>query len=640
MRDRLRALPSAMPRRMGSLMLLLGAVLALGPTRAAAAQEAAAAPPESASAPASAPEAAPEAAASAPADPPRAAPYQLEVVAPEPLDVLLRTYLDLARYRTDPELADVTDAEIQRLIAATPAQARALLETEGYFNATVTVERLPITPMRIRVQVDPGVRARINRVTLEVQGDIQDRADAGSARDQALLGEIDRGWRLRAGRGFRQSTWTAEKSEVLGRLRADGYPGASWAGTAAEVFAVRNEVRLFAVADSGPLYRFGPMQVEGLKLHRREAVSHLSTFEPGERYTEKQVLDFQERLQKSGLFESASVVLDPDPEQAEAAPVRVTVREAPLQDLTLGVGYSDVTRERATVEHLHRKVLGYHWQSKTKMELGRDQRTVSLELTSHMKRNQYRNLVAYQGERFTSDDSASTTSHRLRVGRTRDTERIERLYFGEYVSARVSTDLGATRASALTANYHWVLREVDSILLPTKGYTASAQIAAGHANSPQGNGPLARLYGRLTWYQPLGNAWYASARVEMGNVITRGEVGVPDTLLFRAGGDESVRGYAYRSIGPDLGGTVVGGKILGTASVELARPFSRRMRDWWWAVFVDGGDASNSWKTLSPKMGYGAGVRWRSPVGPLRIDLAYGEELQRLRLHLSVGVAF
>lgn len=611
--------------RWASLALLGGVTLGAAAQAQAPATEAAASA-EAASTP-------------APADA-RAAPYTLEIVAPEPLDALLRTYLDLSRYRTDPDLADVTEAEILRLIAATPAQARALLETEGYFNAQVTARRLPVTPARVRIEVDPGPRTRVSRATVEVQGTIQDLAEAGSERDRALLREIDRGWRLRQGRSFRQSTWNDEKSELLGRLRTDGYPGAAWAGTAAEVNAPANEVRLFVVADSGPLYQFGPMRVEGLKLHRREAVTHLSTFDPGDRYTEKQVLDFQERLQTSGLFESASVVIDPDPEHAAAAPVTITVREAPLQDLTLGVGYSDVTRERATVEHVHRKVFGYNWVSKTKMELGRDQRTVSLELTSHAKRDLYRNLVAYAGERFTSDDSASTTSHRLRIGRTRDTPRIERLYFGEYTSSRVTTDLGVRRATALTANYHWVLREVDSILLPTDGYTLSAQLAAGQARSPEGNGPLARLYGRLTWYKPLGNSWYANARVELGNVLTRGTVGVPDTLLFRAGGDDSVRGYAYRSIGPDLGGTIVGGKLLGTGSVELARPFSRRMRDWWWAVFLDAGDASNSWKTFSPKLGYGAGVRWRSPVGPLRVDLAWGEETRRLRLHLSVGIAF
>jgi translocation and assembly module TamA len=60
----------------------------------------------------------------------------------------------------------------------------------------------------------------------------------------------------------------------------------------------------------------------------------------------------------------------------------------------------------------------------------------------------------------------------------------------------------------------------------------------------------------------------------------------------------------------------------------------------WWAVFVDAGRAAEGWKGFKPALGYGVGVRWRSPVGPLRADLAYGEELNQFRLHVSVGIAF
>jgi len=567
-------------------------------------------------------------------------PYLLRITAPDDLDDLLSTYLDLARFRTDPALADVTEAEIRRLVAATPAQAQSLLETRGYFNPVIRITTDEGSPPTITLQVDPGERTRVSRATVEVQGDIVERAEQGDARDRQLLAEIQAGWRLREGRPFSQGWWNSEKSELLGRLRTDGYPAAAWSGTAAEVDAPRNTVRLFAVADSGPLYRFGPTSIEGLSLHREEAVSNLLTFQPGQRYTEKQVLDLQERLQRSGLFESASVIVDPDPATAEAAPVAITVRELPLQDLTLGVGYSDVARLRGTIEHLHRRPFGLNWVSKNKLELGRDQKALKSELISHPKADQYRNLLAFAGERFSSASSAPTDSYRVRAGRTQDTERIDRLYYGEYTTAIVTTDLGRQRASAITANYEWVWRNVDNILLPTQGIAASAQVGAGHARSDTGNGPFTRLYGRLSGYQPLGG-WYGSARLEAAEVFTRNNVSVPDTLLFRAGGDESVRGYPYRSIGPQQGGTTVGGKVLATASAELARPFSaRNLRQWWWAVFVDAGDATNSWQDYAVKIGAGAGIRWRSPVGPLKIDAAYGEETNRWRLHLSVGIAY
>jgi translocation and assembly module TamA len=128
-------------------------------------------------------------------------------------------------------------------------------------------------------------------------------------------------------------------------------------------------------------------------------------------------------------------------------------------------------------------------------------------------------------------------------------------------------------------------------------------------------------------------------RVELGQIAAKANVGVPDPLLFRAGGDESVRGYGYRTLGPVVDGVVTSGRSLFTASAEIARPVSERLPDVWWAAFVDAGNASENWGAMDPALGYGVGVRWRSPVGPLKIDLAYGQEVQRFRIHLSVGIA-
>jgi translocation and assembly module TamA len=116
---------------------------------------------------------------------------------------------------------------------------------------------------------------------------------------------------------------------------------------------------------------------------------------------------------------------------------------------------------------------------------------------------------------------------------------------------------------------------------------------------------------------------------------------VPDALGFRAGGDDSVRGYAYRSLTPvdAAGGTVSGQSVL-TASVEVARPILASMPSVWGALFIDAGRAVTHWSDFKPALGYGVGLRWRSPIGPLRADLAWADELKKLRLHLSVGIAF
>src|SRR5690606_24727133 len=127
--------------------------------------------------------------------------------------------------------------------------------------------------------------------------------------------QLRRAWALPEGDPFRNRDWSDAKSDALARLRGAGYASATWVGTAAEVDAERDEVRLFLVADSGPLYRYGGLQIDGLVVHEAETVRNLAATEPGAPVTEALLLDFQDRLVKSGLFESVNVTLDPDPAQ-------------------------------------------------------------------------------------------------------------------------------------------------------------------------------------------------------------------------------------------------------------------------------------------------------------------------------------
>ena len=143
----------------------------------------------------------------------------------------------------------------------------------------------------------------------------------------------------------------------------------------------------------------------------------------------------------------------------------------------------------------------------------------------------------------------------------------------------------------------------------------------------------------MTGYRPLGGLWNLQWRLEAGEVFAKSDVTIPDTLLFRAGGQDSVRGYGYRTLGPEVNGVVTSGRMLFTSSVEFARPFSSQIPALWGAVFIDAGNASNSWNDMRPAIGVGPGIRWRSPVGALRVDLAYGVDDRKWRLEVSLGIA-
>ena len=564
----------------------------------------------------------------------------LVIDAPSQLRTLLLRNLDLARLTALTGAETPDEVEWLRLVATAPAQVRELLQTEGYFSPEVQVRRERGPPPVVHVRVVPGPRARVQEVMLSVQGVVRERADAGDAQAREQIQALHAWWPLPPGDTFRNPDWSAAKTGALARLRAGGYANASVTTSGAEIDADRNQARLTLTLDSGPLYLAGELRVEGLVLHDEAVVRHLAGFGPGTPLTEALLLDYQERLRKSGLFDTIAVTFDNDPTTAAAAPVTVQLRELPLQSLTLGAGISANFGPRATAEHTHRRLFGLPATMHNKLEYGRDRQAYEGELSSYPGEQFYRNMIGGQVERLQTNVD-DVLSQRLRVGRTQDTNRIERLYFVGLDRSVQTTAVVHKEARAPSVQYHVIWRDLDSVILPTRGISLSGQGGVGYATSNYADsGAFTRAYARVTGYLPLGASWYGTGRLEFGQIFKRDSVAVPDALAFRAGGDDSVRGYDYRTLAPkDDDGVIIGGNVLATASIEVARPFES-LPSVWWAVFFDAGRAANSWNGFKPAYGYGLGLRWRSPVGPLRADVAYGQELHQLRLHVSVGIAF
>lgn len=622
--------------RVGRMPLLLATLLATGTP--ALAQDTAPAAATAASAPA----------AALPPDDEvdsRDVTWTLDIVAPAELRTLLSRYLDLSRYLATPDTARVPRGELMRLRQAAPAQARALLETVGHFNAKVSTQaRDDGQVIALTLRVEPGPLTRVAQSRLEFEGPLSVSAEAGDADAAQLVARARRGWSLPAGEVYTQDRWSGAKGEVLALLRAEGYATSAWSGTVAQVRTADDRATLFLVADSGPLYRFGAVEVSGLDHVDADTVRALQTFTAGEPLREQALLDYQDRLVKSSLFDSVAIEMEPDPARADAMPVVVRVRERSLQQATLGLGVSDNTGPRVTLEHLHQRFLGFPWQAKSKFQLGRTDQQAAIDLTSHPLPGPYRNLLSASVGR-TEASGLDVTSQRARLGRSKDDQRLERLYYLEWqrsLTRSLATGQRVDDASAISGNYQWIWRQLDHPLLPTKGLSLSLDTALGRSFATvQRSGVFGRVNGRLTHYATLGQSWYSTSRLQIGQVFSATDVAVPYSLLFRTGGDDSVRGYAYQSLGPlDTSGAAVGGRVAVVGSVELARPFLRSMPALWGATFVDVGNAATRWNTLDAALGYGVGLRWRSPVGALRMDLAYGQQVRKVRLHFSVGITF
>jgi translocation and assembly module TamA len=146
-----------------------------------------------------------------------------------------------------------------------------------------------------------------------------------------------------------------------------------------------------------------------------------------------------------------------------------------------------------------------------------------------------------------------------------------------------------------------------------------------------------RAMASASLFVPLSRRDDLLLRGELGEVRTDSRQGIPSTFLFRTGGDQTVRGYAYQSLGvPQLEG-VVGARYLAVGSIEYTRWIGD---NWGLAAFMDAGDAWDPDHSFQAAKGYGVGARFRTPIGPIRADLAYGERTQEYRLHFSVGYTF
>ena len=592
----------------------------------------------------------------------RAATRELVVEAPSPFKALLEKNLDLERAARLPEADSLDDAEWARLTAAAPAQARALAQTEGYFRADVTVAADPADAHRIVITLVPGEPATVGRLTLDFDGELARHAESGDARALDLEARLRSEWELQPGQLFRNRNWDSAKAQMLSALRNEGYAAAIWTGTAAQVDPATGKARLFLVADTGPRFLAGDLVVEGLERQPERNVRLLAGFGPGTPLTQSRLLDYQDRLQKTGLFDQVAVIYDPDAAQAAHATVTVRVHEQSLQQATLALGYNSLTGPRVTLEHVDRKVFGLPATLSNKLQWGREIQQWDTSLATHPGESFHSWIVGGGISSIkTTSDLVRTAS--VRFGRTQDSNPLTRTTYLQLERSIQCTPKDAAKdpvpddryqydcaeARALSLNQANVWRNVDSVVLPTQGWTLSGQAGVGYAGGPPSlynpdakYGPYTRLYGRLTEYWPLANSFYLQGRVELGQIIVGERVAMPDAEQWRAGGEDSVRGYSWRSLGPlDPNGNVVGGNSLITSSVEVAHPFTQRVPSVWWATFYDAGSAASRFSDLKIERGYGVGLRWRSPVGPLKVDLSRGQGQRRLiRLDLSVGVVF
>jgi translocation and assembly module TamA len=555
--------------------------------------------------------------------------YRLVVEGPNPPADAIRAGLDLARWQADEEM---TLDLLELLVRDGAAQAREIAAVEGFYEAKVDVaiDRTQ-RPYVVRVNVEPGAPARVTSVDVQVTG----AAPADTPLGSEAARDVRDGWSLRLGEVFRQAAWIEAKEQAVRTLRRSPYAAARIAKSEARVDPGRSAADLSVEIDSGPRFSIGPIAVRGTQRYSPSLVENFSTLRRGEPYTEAAIDTYVRRLAASGYFSSVQAAIDTESPDPSNATLHVSVIEAPTHRFEGSLSYSTDTEFGARAVYTDVDIDGNALQMRVEGRFEVKQQLANVRFTWPPKPTGWLDGASVGAQRtdFQNTREATATVEATRRGID---ERNHPLFRAAWLYDRQEPKGAEARTSHATfLETGYVVRRVDDLLTPTRGWMADVRAGVGVPGlSTKG---FARVVALAAAWHPIDRNTQLAFRAEAGAVLASSRDGIPSVLLFRTGGDTTVRGYEYQSLGVPVGDAIVGGRYYALASAEVIRWINETIGV---AAFVDAGNAVDDIGDFSAAVGYGIGARVRTPIGPFRVDVAYGQKTQDWRLHFSVGLTF
>ncbi|WP_027070368.1 autotransporter assembly complex protein TamA [Novilysobacter defluvii] len=532
------------------------------------------------------------------------------------------------------------------LVREAEDETREALEPFGYYSPEIHVERSESGDGRgsfvVDITVVPGAPVRVRHADIAIEGE---------GTDDFYLQQDLAAFLPRQGDVFEHLLYEASRNRISRRLGERGYFDADFISRRVEVTRADEAADIELVWDSGPRYDMGPIHFEQTPetIIRQSLLDKLVYWEQGSYYHQGKLDRLRDSLTRLDYF--AAIDIEPRPDDAEGLQVPVDVVLTPAKRSVYSAGLSYGTDSGAGIRlGLERRYVNTRGhKALAQLDWAQRRKTLTAQYRipafawldgwytfSAQAADEQTDWLDNRRIEFVASRSGEVNDHLTAIASLHALR--ERW---SYVAVNGNGDPDPPDFRYATYTFPSIRAEyidADDLVYPRDGLAGTLMLRGG-VEGLGTDANFGQVRATVSWFRGLGERNRLIVRGELGHTFTDELVAMPPSLRFFAGGDRSIRGYAWREVGPRHLGPdgklyALGAKNVATGSVEFEHYFTEQ---WGAAAFVDGGSAFDSdpdWHT-----GVGAGVRWRSPVGPVRLDVAHGldDPDSSFQIYLSVG---
>lgn len=520
-------------------------------------------------------------------------------------------------------------AEVKQFFNAVKKHLRRASRALGYYDAEfISGGKIVNGCWKLRLRITPGQPTHVVSQTIKVIGD---------GKDEPIFKKLLTKLPYKKGDVLNHQKYTDFKTLLSEAAQSLGYFDAEFVQHSIKVNPLARQASINLVLDTKTRYRYGKITVEQDVLSDK-TIKQFISLKTGQPYDTEAILKQQQFLQNSGYFKVVKINVLHDQAKNNQIPIKITLIRQKRNNYKLKLGYGSDTGARVSAEMKRRWTGSRGKQLGVKAQWAQNLSGVSISLTEPQK-NAEDDVIAYNLD-WKVDKNDDVISRSINLGAKY--QRKNKHDWLQTASINLlldhSTDKGQDGNKTRYLLFGVGLGKVkaDNLIFPTKGWRVQYDLRTATKGLISDQNIL-QFEGAAKYIRPLGKGRLLT-RAQLGATLVDSVIDLPKSLRFFSGGGATVRGYTFESLRPvntQGSRTVYGGKQLLNLSLEYEHPITE---EWGAAVFVDTGNAFNDWNDLGLKTGVGIGARWKSPIGPVRVDLAFPVgDYKDPHLHLGIG---